>query len=232
MKIGARIEKLIAFIPLRGGSKSIPHKNIAPLGGKPLACWVIEAALGCIEIERVYVSTDDNLVGSVAEAFRSDRVKVVSRSTETATDTASTESAMIEFARENEFEHMILIQATSPLLTSEDLTGGIAQFRSTNADALLSVVRQKRFVWQERGDGFVMPWNYDPMKRPRRQEFPGFLVENGAFYICSRRVLLESGSRIAGRITAYVMPEETYFELDEPGDWIVVEELIKNRAKV
>jgi N-acylneuraminate cytidylyltransferase len=169
-------------------------------------------------------------VRSVIEAYGSERVTVVSRSPETATDTASTESAMIEFALNHEFEYMVLIQATSPLLSSEDLKSGLLQYRIKDADSLLSVVRQRRFIWQPGEDGFVFPENYDPLIRPRRQEFNGFLVENGAFYICSRRLLLDTGSRLAGRITAYIMPEDTYHELDEPTDWPIVERLIKCRA--
>ena len=53
----------------------------------------------------------------------------------------------------------------------------------------------------------------------------GYLVENGAFYITSRARLLETKSRLSGRIGAYEMPEATYFEIDEPSDWMIMEEL-------
>ena len=55
-------EKTIAFIPVRGGSKSIPLKNIKPIGGKPLVYWTVEAACNCDKIDRVYVATDSEKI--------------------------------------------------------------------------------------------------------------------------------------------------------------------------
>jgi N-acylneuraminate cytidylyltransferase len=54
-------------------------------------------------------------------------------------------------------------------------------------------------------------------------------VENGAFYVTPREKLLESGCRLNGKIGSYEMPEETYFEIDEPSDWIIIEHLLKNK---
>ena len=76
-----------------------------------------------------------------------------------------------------------------------------------------------------------MPQNYDVYNRPRRQEFTGYLVENGAFYITSREKLLSSKNRLSGKIRAYEMDESTYFEIDEPSDWIIIEKQLLNREK-
>ena len=147
------------------------------------------------------------------------------RDAATATDTASTESAMLAFAEaQDDFEHIVLVQATSPLLTADDLAGGIEKYETGGYDSLLSVVRQKRFLWQEQ-DGTAAPVNYDPQHRLRRQEMEGFLVENGAFYITTRARLLETRCRISGRIGTCEMPEPTYFEIDEPSDWGIMEGL-------
>ena len=108
---------------------------------------------------------------------------------ETASDTASTESAMLEFAENYDFENIVLIQATSPLLKSSDLDEAIEKY--DNFDSMLSVVAQKRFYWNYNEDGSVSPINYDFKKRPMRQQFKGNLVENGAFYICSKKIYLE-----------------------------------------
>ncbi|HMO63845.1 MAG TPA: NTP transferase domain-containing protein [Verrucomicrobiota bacterium] len=221
----------IAFIPVRGGSRSIPGKNIRPLAGKPLVHWVLAAAAGCPAIDRVYVATDDDAIRAVVRDFGSDRVEVVGRSAATATDTASTESAMLEFARSrDDFDRLVLIQATSPLLTSDDLARGLRLLAEAGADSLVSVVEQKRFLWRPAADGLAAPQNYDPLRRPRRQEFAGYWVENGAFYVSSRAGLLASGCRLHGRIVACPMPEETYFELDEPADWTIVAGLLASRS--
>ena len=222
--------KYAAFIPVRGGSKSIPLKNIKPICGKPLVCWTIEAALGCNYIDMVYVSTDSDAIRNVVNEYSGEtRLQCIDRSEETATDTASTESAMLEFAERFDFENIILIQATSPLLRSTDLTAAIEKYESGNNDSILSAVRQKRFIWEEDPEKGASAVNYDYMRRPRRQEFDGYLVENGAFYITSKERLLETGNRISGKIGIHEMAEETYFEIDEPSDWIVIEQFLQRQ---
>lgn len=216
-----------AFIPLRGGSKSIPGKNIKPIAGRPLAWWTINAAQRCQRIDVVYVATDSREIRKVVEGFGFSKVEVIGRSPETSTDTASTESAVLEFALAHpEVSRIVLIQATSPLLKEADLQSALGRMEEQRFDSLLSVVRQKRFVWSAPPDGSALPTNYDPRNRPRRQDFDGFLVENGAFYISNRDALISSQCRLNGRIGTYEMGEESYLEIDEPGDWEVIENIL------
>ncbi len=218
-----------AFIPVRGGSKSIPLKNIKSMNGKPLVYWTVKAAAESEYIDKVYVATDSDVIRSTVEKFDIDKVTVIGRSKESADDTASTEFAMLEFAEKTDFDNIILIQATSPLLTSADIDGGFRLFEEPDCDSVLSVVRQYRFIWENGRDGFAVPKNYDFNSRPRRQDFDGYIMENGAFYITERSALLKSKCRLSGRIKAYEMPEDTAFEIDEPDDWIIIERLMKKR---
>lgn len=227
----------VAFIPVRGGSKSIPLKNIKPISGKPLVYWTVKAACGCKYIDKVFVATDSDKiketvegfkVGSEAELFK--KAEVIGRSSESASDTASTEFAMLEFADKMEFDNIVLVQATSPLLVSADLDRGFKAFGEENVDSVLSVVRQKRFHWGNDENGFAHPTNYDVFHRPRRQEFDGYLVENGAFYISSKEDLLKSKNRVSGNIKAVEMKEDTFFEIDEPSDWVIIEALMKKNG--
>lgn len=221
----------VAFIPVRGGSKSIPDKNIREIAGKPLVYWTAKAANDCDDIDIVYIATDSDRIRETVENFQLEKVVVIGRSQESASDTASTESAMLEFAETYEFENIVLIQATSPLLISADLAGGFSLFYKENTDSVLSVVRQKRFQWETDEKGYIQPVNYDISHRPRRQEFSGFLVENGAFYITSRERLIRTKNRISGNIRAYEMNESTYYEVDEPGDWLIIEKQLEVRIK-
>lgn len=221
----------VAFIPVRGGSKSIPLKNIREIAGKPLVYWTVKAANDCQEIDIVYVATDSDKIKDVVESFRLNKVKVIGRSAESASDTASTESAMLEFADQYQFDNIVLVQATSPLLTAKDLSGGFEEFKKEDTDSVLSVVRQKRFLWSLNENGMVESVNYDIFHRPRRQEFDGYLVENGAFYITGRKNLLLSRNRISGNIRSYVMDESTYLEIDEPNDWLIIEKQLESRLK-
>lgn len=222
----------VAFIPVRGGSKSIPLKNIKEIAGKPLVYWTAKAANDCCFIDAVYVATDSVIIREVVEKFNFDKVIVIDRSACTATDEATTESAMMEFAINNAFDNIVLIQATSPLLTAEDLNGGFELYNMENTDSVLSVVRQKRFQWKMDQSGYAIPINYDYSNRPRRQDFAGYLVENGAFYITSRQDLLKAQNRLSGNIRAYEMEEATYLEIDEPSDWEIIEKQLNDRIKL
>jgi len=221
--------RVVAFIPLRGGSKTIPLKNIKEIAGRPLAYWALDAACGCDLIDKVYVSTDSERIRNIVEDYRNEKIEVIERSKETATDSATTESAMLEFAGKIDFSDVVLIQATSPLTEAVHLEEGIKKYFDTHAESLVSVVRQRRFIWDKNDHDSVKPVNYDPLKRPRRQDWSGYLVENGAFYITSRKGLLKSSSRISGRTVCYEMPEETYMELDEPSAWQIIETLLVKR---
>ena len=216
----------VAFIPVRGGSKSIPYKNIKPLCGEPLVHWTMKAALDCDKIDHLYVSSEDALVRSKASRIVDKRLSVIDRKKETATDDATTESALLDFASRYDFKRVVLIQATSPLLEGADLSQALKKLDATGADSLLSVVRAHRFMWKPGEKGTAEPVNYDPLKRPRRQDWEGELMENGAFYITSKEALMRSRCRISGKIAYYEMAPETSLELDEPHDWRVAEQIL------
>lgn len=230
------MDRYAVFIPVRGGSKSIPLKNIKEINGRPLVYWTLDAAVQCPKVDRVYLCTDSTQIREKVQEYITayqcgDKLLCIDRPAETATDTASTESAMLYFANAYpKFERIILVQATSPLLTAEHLTQAIERYEQDDCDSLLSVVRQKRFCWRASDKGYE-PINYDYLKRPRRQEFDGYLVENGAFYINTREGLLKDSCRLSGKVGVYEMPEETYFEIDEPSDWIVIEHLLRKQSQ-
>ncbi len=224
--------KIVAFIPARAGSKSIPNKNIKFFGGKPLIHWVVNAALDCEYIDKVYVSTDGKEIQKTVNEISNPKLKVIDRPKNTAEDSSTTESAMIDFANKFDFKDIVLIQATSPFLQSKDLDGGITKYLNNDFDSLISIVRQKRFIWLKNNE-LIKPYNYFPKKRPRRQDFKGFFVENGAFYITSKKLLLRSNCRISGKTSYYEMSENSYFEIDEENDWKIGENLIdKNNFKI
>lgn len=224
-EIGGKNTNIVALIPARGGSKSIPAKNIRNFAGRPLIYWALRAAHMTEKIEKIYVATDCPEIRAVVESLSLPRVQVIDRSPATATDSAPTESVMLEFADRIDFQILVLIQATSPFLRSSDLTAAIEQYLSGRYESMLSVVRQKRFLWENDRTKGAFPLNYDYRARPRRQDFAGYLVENGAFYIVRRDALLRTHNRLNGRIGLYEMSEHAYLELDEEGDWASLESL-------
>lgn len=216
------IPMITAFVPLRGGSKSIPKKNIKDLNGKPLAQWVIDSARRSKFINNVIISTDSKEIEDSLNNCES-----FLRSKETATDNATSESALLEFCNGREpNEIIVFLQATSPLLITSEINAGIEKVLN-GYDSAVSVVRQKRFIWSL-WDGEGHP-NYDLDNRPRRQDWEGYLVENGAFYISTVKNILNSKCRVSGKIALIECSEESYYEIDEPSDWHIVEALLNAR---
>src|SRR5271165_3073070 len=116
-------ERVIAVIPARGGSKSVPGKNIRPLGGKPLLAWSIEVARQVSEIDRIIVSTDDAQIASVGKAYGAE---VYPRPAHLATDESLVIDALKDLLRtlrcEGETpEWVILLEATCPLRSADDV---------------------------------------------------------------------------------------------------------------
>lgn len=221
--------RTIAFIPVRGGSKSIPLKNIKPFCGKPLVCWNIEALEQCKEVDEIIVATDSDKIEGTVTSRPYKKTKVYRRSAKNACDTASTESVMLEYihyAQLSSDDIFVLVQATSPLTEAIHFTEALTMYSKGEYNSILTCVRNYRFFWNE--DGTSM--NYDYKNRPRRQNFSGMLMENGAFYINKVRNILESGNRLSGHIGVYEMPEYTATEIDEPDDWIVLENLMRKHV--
>lgn len=218
--------KTIAFIPVRGGSKSIPLKNIKLFYGKPLVCWNIEALEACPEVDEVIVATDSDEIWNTVEQKNYKKVILYRRSAENASDTASTESVMMEYIRYANLTDdsiFMLVQATSPLTETIHFSEALQIYAKGEYDSIITCVRNFRFFWNE--DGTSM--NYDYMNRPRRQNFKGMLMENGAFYINTVKNVLQNGNRLSGKIGIYEMPEYTATEIDEPDDWIILENLMR-----
>lgn len=220
--------KKVAIIPLRAGSKGIPGKNKKKLLGRPLFCWSLGEAIRS-QLDEVYVYTDDEgIINFINKEYTwTDKVKVLRRSAASATDTSSTEDAMMEFSNviKQDYEVLVLLQATSPMLTAADIDATLAEVEH-GKDSALTVVHTKRFIWSKSGESL----NYDYLKRPRRQDFEeGLMIENGAVYASTKTQFLSSGNRLGGSIGVVEMPEDTLYEIDELQDWLVVEQLLSKR---
>lgn len=231
------LDKFSALIPLRGGSKGIPDKNIKLMAGKPLCAWVIESAVGAELIDQVYVSTESQeiitVINEINQQFQGDKakkhkLKIIDRPEELAGDTTSTEAVMLHFMENVKFDSLLTIQATSPMLSSRDLDRAIKQFQSQDLDSMLSAVEFKRFLWGH--DAHAI--NYVPADRPRRQDFNGCLMENGAFYITTREVLKNEKCRLGGKTGIYKMSDEAAVELDSLLDWLIVETILSQDKKI
>lgn len=209
-----------AFIPVRAGSKSIKNKNITLVNNKPLIYWTVSVANNS-NLDKVFVSTDSDEIKSVVESFGLEKVEVIGRSKESSSDNATSETALIEFAQNYEFDNVVFMQATSPLTQTSDINGALKKFLNSDKKSLISTIKRHQFLWDTKGT----PMNYDPNKRPRRQEWDGYYIENGAFYISSRKEILKTGCRITTPVDFWEMSEQNIFEIDEPKDIEIIEKL-------
>ena len=214
----------VAFIPVRAGSKSIKNKNITLINNKPLIYWTVSVANNS-NLDKVFVSTDSDEIKSVVESFGLEKVEVIGRSKESSSDNATSETALIEFAQNYEFDNVVFMQATSPLTQTSDINGALKKFLNSDKKSLISTIKRHQFLWDTKGT----PMNYDPNKRPRRQEWDGYYIENGAFYISSRKEILKTGCRITTPVDFWEMSVQNIFEIDEPTDIDIVEKLFPSK---
>ena len=105
----------VVMIPARGGSKSIPLKNIKKIAGQPLIYWSLDAAVNSKYVDKVYVSTDSKEIKDTVLAYNKknkEKIEVIDRSEECSIDTATTESVMLDFSERVDYKNMVLIQCT------------------------------------------------------------------------------------------------------------------------
>ena len=222
--------KKVAIIPLRKNSKAIPGKNKKKMVGRPLFSWVLTEAIFS-DLDEVYVFTDDlEIINFIEKEYHwTSKIKTLLRNDLNANDTASTESAMMEFSDiiNHEYDLLCLLQATSPLTLVADIDKVLNKIAIENFDSALTVVKTHCFTWNSDGT----PQNYDVFNRPRRQDFDGLLIENGAVYGTTKESFLKTKNRVGGTIGLVEMPEDTLMEIDSMSDWNSVENLLMNRQK-
>ena len=223
--------EVLAIVPARGGSKGIPRKNLVQLAGKPLLVHTLDPLREVRAIGRRVVSTDSAEIGRVASEHGAE---VVWRPESLSDDSASSESALLHClehlrAADGYEPHLVvLLQATSPLPGAKDIEEAIATLVRNDADSVFSAGPLRGFVWRCES-GAPRPLNFDPRHRPRRQEAPEDLVENGSIYVFKPWVLREQGCRLGGRIAVYRMSALDSLEIDTPEDLLLADLLLQRR---
>jgi CMP-N-acetylneuraminic acid synthetase len=217
--------KIVSLTLARGGSKGVPRKNIADICGKPLIQYVIDAAKSSNYISKSYVSTEDEEIKSVVEKLG---VNVIDRPPELAKDTSKCEEALMHFANLVDFDILCFIQTTSPLVLASDIDKGISMILQEKYDSVFSATTETWVPkWLASGN-HVNPVNWTPSARPRRQQMPELLIENGAFYITKRENLIKSGLRYSGKIGCVTMPLKRSFQIDTQDELNLIKSIIKN----
>ena len=214
--------KIVSLTLARGGSKGVPRKNIHPLNGEPLLHYVLDSAKKS-KIAECWVSTEDREISQHALACGA---KVIKRPSNMAQDTSKCEEALLHFANNVNFDLLVYIQTTSPLVTKEDINKGIAMMQTGYYDSVFSVYKEH---WIPRWTLDVKPIDWNTKHRPRRQTIEPKYVENGAFYITTKKNLLDSGLRYSGKIGVVEMPFSRSLQVDTIDELQVIESILKKR---
>ncbi len=227
--------KTLFVIPARGGSKGIPHKNIKPLGGKPLIRFAIDCARALASDDDICVTTDDLEIIKCVEDYGL-KVPFV-RPDYLATDTIGTYEVLLHTLNyyENQgrkYDAIVLLQPTSPFRTKEDIEGAMALY-SDDVDMVVSVKEaatnpyynsfeedENGYLVISKGDGHYF----------RRQDAPKAWEYNGAVYVINPQSLKGQNMSEFKKITKYEMDSLHSLDLDSLLDWKIAELLLKENV--
>lgn len=225
---------ILGIIPARGGSKSIPHKNIKLLADKPLIAHTIETAKKCKMLNRTVVSTDDNEIAEVARKYGGDVPFM--RPNELAMDETPMIPVLqhaVSFVENEENIHVdmiVLLDPTSPLRRVEDVEECINKLLSSDADSVVTVCEVEHnpyFVMMELFSDRLVPLIKNDIKITRRQDAPDVYRLNAAVYAIKRDVLMDESKIITDNTMAVIMSQDLSAHIDHAIDFEFVEFLIK-----
>lgn len=227
----AKQPAVLAVIPARGGSKGVPAKNLAQVGGVPLVVRAVRACLASSEVTGVVVTTDAPAVAETARAAaealgETGRLHCVQRPEAIAGDTATSEAAVLHAMDTYEAEHgrtvdvVLLVQCTSPFIAREDIDGVAAAVAREGADTAVTVAPFHGFLWR---DGSAVEdhnygVNHDKKVRPRRQDRPEDLLETGAAYAMDAAGFRTHRHRFFGHTALVRTDPARVLEIDDPHD--------------
>ncbi|MCT9076256.1 N-acylneuraminate cytidylyltransferase [Streptomyces fulvoviolaceus] len=234
---GASVRRVLAVIPARGGSKGVPAKNLASVGGVPLVARAVRECRATRLVTDVVVSTDDQ---AIAAAAREAGAEVVLRPAAIAGDTATSEAAVLHAMDTHEALHgavvdvVVFVQCTSPFIVREDIDGVAAAVVENGADTAVTVAPFHGFIWRDAGaDAAAAPGtvaeadaatgggygvNHDKSFRPRRQDRPQDLLETGAAYAMAAPGFRKHQHRFFGRTELVRTDPARVLEIDDPHD--------------
>jgi len=227
--------KILGITLARGGSKSVPKKNIKLLCGKPLIAYTIAEAQKSKYINRYIVSTDDEEIKEIAMGYGAEVPFL--RPRELSTDTASSAAAIkhaLDFVEKEEnckYDYVIELMCTNPLKTVEDIDSCIQKIIETGADSVIAVhkledhhpIRIKKIV-----DDHIVDFCLPEVNESRRQDLkPEAYVRSGAIYALKRNELMLYNRRYGTNDSRpHILPPERAVNVDTEIDFMVAEKLM------
>ncbi len=222
-------KKILAIIPARGGSKGVPRKNIKMLAGKPLIAWTIEEAKKSKYIDMCIVSTEDQEIKSVAEKWGGN-VPFMRPAELAQDDTPGIDPVLHAIKMLPGYDFVVLLQATSPLRTVEDIDGAIAYCLDGNCESCVSVTEAEHspyWMYQMEIQGQLRSiLKIEKEKSYQRQKLPKIYQLNGSVYVARVDFVQRERAFIGEETVGYVMPQERSYDIDTMLDFEVAEVLM------
>jgi CMP-N,N'-diacetyllegionaminic acid synthase len=219
--------KILGVAVARGGSKGLPGKNIADLGGTPLIAWTVRAAQASKLLDRVIVSTDDPEIAAAAKAAGGDVPFL--RDTHLSGDKARIVPVLIDALNkvESNYDLVVLLQTTSPFRTGFDIDRTIKALEDNRAECAISVTylsKPPEYALTLEEGIWMTPWSertgWESFQR-QRADFPNTYAPNGAVYVTSASYLRKHQSLYAQKTAVHVMPSERSIDIDSAFDFRV-----------
>ena len=231
-------KSVIGIVPARAGSKGLPRKNIAPLCGKPLIAWSIEAGLRSQYIDLVIVSTDSNKIASIAAEYGASVPFI--RPAELATDKTPTIDVVIHALeylhneRKQRFDYTVLLEPTSPLRDEADIDRAIKQLvDNVGASSLVGISRTEaqnpEFLVCLSENNFLRGFDQSEIKPVRRQEIKDVYFLEGSIYVSDTKTLIARRTFCHQETLGCIFPKWKSLEVDDIDDLIMVEALMLHK---
>ena len=222
---------ILGLIPARGGSKTIPQKNIVPLARKPLLAYTCQSALASQCLSRVILNTDDP---GIAEVGRESGVEVpFMRPQELAADDTlilpviQHTLAWLEEQDNVQTDIVVLLQPTSPLRRAEHIDGAVKLLLDSDADSVVSVVPVPHnfnplSVMGLSEGGYLSPF-VDGPEILRRQDKPRLYARNGPAILAIKKHVLERGQIFGDKMLPFEMSVRASIDIDDAEDLALAE---------
>ena len=230
------MKKILALIPARGGSKSLPGKNIKRLCGKPLIAWTIEKAKASRSLMRVVVSTDSPEIAEISQRYGAEvpflRPPELSRNDSPTLDAVFHALDWFTQNQQEMFDAVALLEPTSPLRKAGDIDGAIASL-STNwdrADAVVTlgaVQLEHPFIVKKVEDGYVVPLITQESRAYQRQQLPPVYFPYGVMYLVKTETLRQERTFYPRRTIPYFIERWQNYEIDDLYDFLGVEAIMQ-----
>lgn len=225
-------KRILAIVPARGGSKSIPRKNVKEIGGKPLIAWTIEAAQKSKYIDHLVVSTEDHEIASVSRSYGAE---VLLRPEELAQDDTPGIDVVLHAVEQLQgYSYVVLLQPTSPLRTTEDIDQCLESLVSNGAPACVSlceVDQPPHWMYIVNEQNKLQPIVDNINQYYRRQEIPKTYALNGAIYVAETEWLFLKKSFLSEETLPFIMPRERSIDIDVPFDLEFADIVLRQRLR-